>query len=308
MSKIAIIGATSHIAKGLIYSFLNNTDDILFLFARNVTGVYGFLESYALISDKYQVFTFDEFKDNQYDVIINCIGIADPRKLRDAGSNIISLSETFDNMILDYLKNHEDTFYINFSSGAVYGTAFDKPVDYDSLAEIQINNISSNDYYRLAKLYSEAKHRSLKEFHIVDLRVFSYFSRFIDLKSSFLMTDIIRAIINETELLINEVDIVRDYIYPKDLFKLIKLVVKKSFNGVLDCYSAAPVRKYELLDTFNKEFGLRYQISKSAKVIETTGNKNVYYSMNRKAEEFGYKPEKDSIECLLYESKYLMRI
>ncbi len=308
MKRIAVVGATSHIAKGLIHSFFNNTEDFLYLFARNLNGVLDFLESNSLKSRKHEVLSFDRLRDFQYDVIINCVGIADPGKQKDAGSSIFFITETFDNMILNYLKDHNETLYINFSSGAVYGTSFDKPVNFSSSTEIMINNINDKDYYRLTKIYSEAKHRSLKEYNIVDLRVFSYFSRFIDMETSFLMTDILRSIINKTELATTETDIVRDYIDMEDLFKLVQMVVEKPANCVLDCYSAAPVKKFEILDAFKREFGLSYQISKTANVVQATGSKNIYYSENRKAEVFGYKPGRDSLTCLINESKYLVGI
>lgn len=308
MRKIAIVGATSHIAKGLIHSFFNNTDDFLYLFARNLTGVLDFLESNSLKSRMHEVLSFDRLRDFHYDVIINCVGIADPGKQKDAGSSIFFITESFDNMILDYLKDHKETLYVNFSSGAVYGTAFESPVDYNSSSEIMINDIGSKDYYRVAKLYSEAKHRSLSQCNIVDLRVFSYFSRFIDLETSFLMTDVLKSIISKTELITTEADIVRDYIDPEDLFKLIQLVIEKPVNCVLDCYSAAPVKKFEILDAFKREFGLSYQISKTLSVVQATGSKIIYYSENWKAEEFGYKPGKDSLTCLINESKNLARM
>jgi len=305
-SRIAIIGATSHIAKGLINSFLNSTDDFIYLFARNISGVNNFLESNKFKSDKYRVLSFDRFRDNLYDVVINCVGIADPGKQKEAGSSIFFLTETFDNMILDYLKDHIETLYINFSSGAVYGTDFDKPVDSKSSAKIMVNDITDKDYYRITKLYSEAKHRSLKEYNIVDLRIFSYFSRFIDLESSFFMTDIVKSLLNKTEIVTTEVDTVRDYIGTEDLFRLVRLVADKPFNGVWDCYSAAPVRKFEILDDFYVRFGLRFQINKSAAVLQSTGSKNIYFSLNRKAEEFGYRPQKNSLECLIGETKLIL--
>jgi len=303
--KICIIGATSHIARGLIWSFVSQSNNYLYLYARNTGAADDFVRENNLNPERLIIQTFDNFKNKKYDVIINCVGIADPGKQKDAGSEHFVITETFDNMILEYLKDHKETLYINFSSGAVYGTAFDKPVNFNSSAEIHVNEIRVNDYYRISKINSEAKHRALKEYNIVDIRLFSYFSRFIDLNSSFLMTDIIRAIINKTELLTTDVDIVRDYIDPQDLFNLIMLVADKPFNGVLDGYSSSPVRKFEILEAFESEFGLRYQVSKTTDVLQATGSKNIYYSENRKAAESGYFPQIKSLECLIKESKYL---
>jgi NAD dependent epimerase/dehydratase family enzyme len=300
--KICIMGATSHIAKGLIYSFLNNTDDFLYLFARNTNGVKSFLKSSKFESDKYEVLTFDRLHDFHFDVIINCVGIADPGKQKDAGSSIFFITETFDNMILDYLNDHADTLYINFSSGAVYGAAFDKPVDYNSSSEINVNKINEKDYYRVAKLYSETKHRSLKEYNIVDLRVFSYFSRFVDLSTSFLMTEIVNVIKKDDMFITSNLNIVRDYIHLSDLFALVNCCIKKkNLNDVFDVYSKAPIEKFDLLNILKMKFGLKFKIEDSVTIVNSTGLKSVYYSENRYASSIGYEPMYNSIETITSE-------
>lgn len=305
--NIAIFGATSHIAKGLIYSFINNTDYFLYLFARNISGVADFIENNSLKSNKYEVFTFDRINNTHYDVIINCIGIGDPEKLEEAGNSIFFLTESYDKIILDYLKNHADTLYINFSSGAVYGTGFNKPVDYKSSTEILINNIGDKDYYRLAKLYSEAKHRSLKEYNIVDLRIFSYFSRFIDLSTKFLMTEIVNSIKRNDILVTNNLNIVRDFIHLSDLFALINCCIRKrNINDVFDVYSKAPVEKFKLLDILNDKFGLKYKVEDLVSVVNATGLKSVYFSENKHAVDIEYEPEHTSIETVIYELEKIL--
>jgi nucleoside-diphosphate-sugar epimerase len=77
-------------------------------------------------------------------------------------------------MVLGYLKLHKETKYIFLSSGAVYGGNYQKPVDENTVATIDINNLKSTDWYTLAKLYAEAKHRALSNFSIVDVRVFNW--------------------------------------------------------------------------------------------------------------------------------------
>ena len=59
---------------------------------------------------------------------------------------------------------------------------FSVPVDESTYSKWGINHISEADYYGIAKLNSEVKLRALKDLNIVDLRVFGYFSRFIDLE------------------------------------------------------------------------------------------------------------------------------
>jgi len=307
--KICIFGSTSQIAKGLIYSFLNKTSYYLYLFARSIKGVNNFIENNSFESNRYTVSIFDSFNSIHYDVIINCIGIGDPVKLKEAGNSIFYITEYYDNIILDYLKNHQATLYINFSSGAVYGTSFEAPIVNKSLAEIPINNINDKEYYRIVKLYSEAKHRSFKGYNIVDLRVFSYFSRFIDLSTNFLMTEIVNAIINNNLFVTNDINIVRDYIHPFDLFTIVNCCIqKKKINDVFDAYSESPVEKFRLLDILKDKFGLTYKVDKSAKIVNATGVKNIYYSENRHAELIGYEPEYNSVDTIVDEMQKLLLI
>jgi hypothetical protein len=49
--------------------------------------------------------TYDEFSGERYDAIINCIGIGDPAVLKIAKDQIFRLTEYYDNLILDNLKN-----------------------------------------------------------------------------------------------------------------------------------------------------------------------------------------------------------
>jgi nucleoside-diphosphate-sugar epimerase len=129
------------------------------------------------LNGEYQVQAYDDFSDNQkYDIIINFVGIGDPEKAQKMGSDIFKITEKYDDMVLEYLKLHKETKYFFLSSGAVYGGNYQKPVDENTVATIDINNLKSTDWYTLAKLHAEAKHRALFNFSIVDVRVFNYFS------------------------------------------------------------------------------------------------------------------------------------
>jgi hypothetical protein len=77
------------------------------------------------------------------------------------GSDIFKITEKYDDMVLEYLKLHKETKYFFLSSGAVYGGNYQKPVDENTVATIDINNLKSTDWYTLAKLHAEAKHRAL---------------------------------------------------------------------------------------------------------------------------------------------------
>jgi nucleoside-diphosphate-sugar epimerase len=290
--RIAILGATSQIAQDLILSFSNNKSYNFSLFSRNIELLEKWINSESLC-DKYQVQEYSEFDNQQkYDVIVNFVGIGDPLKAQNMGSDIFKITEQYDDMALEYLKQHKKTKYIFLSSGAVYGGNYKEPVNKDTVAIIDINNLKSTDWYAISKLYAEAKHRSLSELSIVDVRVFNYFSHTQDMNARFLITDIVRAIKNKEVFKTSADNIIRDYITPPDFYRLIQAIINfKPINTALDCYTKSPVSKFYLLDELKSEFGLRYEIDKGVDIINATGGKINYFSINSAAKNIGYKPK-----------------
>lgn len=290
--KIAILGATSHIAKGLMLNFMQSKGDKLFLFARFPKKVRNFLEAHSLGLHPH-IYDFRHFRRGKYDVIINCVGLGTPAKVKEASGEVFKLTEEFDNMILEYLQRYPNTLYINFSSGAVY--------------TISVNDVKPEHYYGIAKLHQEAKHRALQKLNIVDIRVFSYFSRFIELDSGYFLTELIKSLKRKKTFVTNSCDFVRDFLAPQDLFDLICLIIKaKPFNGAIDAYSSMPISKFKLLDYFVKNYSLKYTINRGLKLICPTGVKSRYCSSSRKAAGLGYKPKFSSLEVVAMESKYIL--
>jgi nucleoside-diphosphate-sugar epimerase len=306
MKKIAIIGATSHIAKGLIYNFLKVNQYQLILFARSSEKVMNFLKE---IKQKNEVVIklISEFGLENYDIIINCIGIGNPSKL-EAENDIFRLTEHFDNLVIDYIYKHQDSMYINFSSGAVYGSAFDSPVNEFSSTCINVNHILTEQHYCIAKLNSEAKHRSMQALNIIDLRIFGYFSHFIDLDTKYLLSEIILCIKSKKEFFTGATNIVRDYVHPLDLFSLIQqLITKSCCNDAFDVLSLHPVSKFEILDYFRTSYDLKYRIIENPVSVTATGNKNNYFSTNKKVFQTGYSPAFTSLEAIIKESKEILK-
>jgi len=307
--KIAILGATSHIAKGIIENILNDTIDEydLVLFEQSVDTIDSFIQENHLknISEKR---CLDDFTRGSYDVIINCIGIGSPLKLKSSGSIIFELTEKFDNIIIDYLKRNNEVLYVNFSSGAVYGNNFRNPVDANSKSFVNINDIQQADFYQIAKLNSEIKHRSLAEFNIVDLRVFGYFSKYINLDAGFLMSEVIHSLIKNQIFKTSPENIIRDFISPKDLYNLIKKCIRKhNLNIAFDVYSKAPVEKFEILDSLSQKYDFKYEVFNKGVDVSATGFKENYYSVNTCAEILNFKPIYNSLETILLETDQLLK-
>ena len=305
--KIAIIGATSHIAKGLIFTLKNDNSIVLHLYARDLDKVQVF--SNLIKYNNPILKSFSDIFYDQIDVIINCIGISFSKESESLGGNIFELTEQFDNLILKYLKQKPETTYINFSSGAIYGTSFDKPVCKSTKTIFNVSNIRLQDYYRLAKLNSEAKHRSLNYYNIVDLRIFGYFSRFIDLSKNYLMTQIISCIKEKRTLKTGTNNIIRDYIHPIDLSNIIKVCCEnRSINTAMDVKSLKPINKMEILNYYRNRFGLKFEIVEDYIGLSKTGEKFNYYSLNNNMDVIKFKPKFTSIECIEWETEALFKL
>ena len=249
----------------------------------------------------------ERFTGGSYDVVINCIGIGKPSQLAVDPSRIFSVTEKYDDYVIAYLETHRDCLCINFSSGIVYGAGKSSPVSEDELSSININHLQPEDSYMIAKINSEAKHRVLSYLNIIDLRVFAYFSRFIDPESCFFITELISYLKAGKVFATGPDDMVRDYIHPDDLYSLVmKAVECRRGNDVFDAYSLKPVGKFEMLDYFARNHGLKYNIVESAKTDSATGKKDLYYSLSRKAEVLGYHPKFTSMDSIIQESKILL--
>ena len=68
------------------------------------------------------------------------------------------------------------------------------------------------------------------------------------------------SILNNTVLVTDSTNIVRDYLHPEDLFAMIVTCIHAGkINQALDVNSRSPVSKQEILDYFSSEYGLQYE-------------------------------------------------
>lgn len=301
--RIAILGATSQIAKDLVLSFSAQSKHELVLFARRPEAVQHWLASVDL-SSRYAVADFETFDmDRHFDALLNFVGVGNPAQAAAMGASIFDVTLEYDEMALGYVRQHPDCRYIFLSSGAAYGSSFDEPVNENTRAVVAINNLQPQDWYAVAKLHAECRHRSLPHLPIVDIRVFNYFSHTQDLSARFLITDIVRAIRDNTVLKTSPDFIMRDFLHPSDFYRLVSALLSAStVNTVVDCYSQAPIDKPTLLTAMQKEFGLHYETTEASTSVNATGSKPHYYSLNTRAADFGYQPMLTSLEGILQEA------
>lgn len=306
--RIAILGGTSLIAKDLVLSFAVEGTHALVLYARRPQAVSQWLASVDL-PDRYAVCDFDAFSaDQHFDAILNFVGVGNPVQAAAMGASIFDVTLKYDEVALNYVRQHPACRYIFLSSGAAYGASFDTPADANTKAAVSINNLQPQDWYGVAKLYAECRHRALAHLPIVDIRVFNYFSHTQDMGARFLITDIMRAIRDKTVLRTSADYIVRDFIHPSDFCNLVNaILVSPVANAVVDCYSKAPIDKPSLMATMQESFGLQYEVVQATASVNATGIKPHYYSKYIRAIDFGYQPNLTSLEGILKEMQLILQ-
>jgi len=291
----------------LVLSFSSESNRELMLYARRPEIVREWLNEMGL-SGRYPVSEFSAFGvGKNFDAILNFVGVGNPAQATAMGASIFDVTLQYDELALSYLRQHPNCRYIFLSSGAAYGSSFDEPVDESTKATIPINNLQPQDWYAVAKLHAECRHRALSHLPIVDIRVFNYFSHTQDSSARFLIMDIVRAIQDKTVLKTASNYIVRDFLHPTDFFRLVDaLLSAPATNASVDCYSRAPVDKPNLLAAMQKAFGLQYEITDATTSINATGSKTHYYSRNTRAKDFGYEPVLTSLEGIAREMEKIL--
>lgn len=305
--RIAVLGATSLIARDLVSRLSLLGRDDLFLFARRPQAVINWLASVGL-SERHPVADYGGFSASMsFDVILNFVGVGNPARLAKMDVSVFDVSRQYDEMALDYLQQHPGCRYVFLSSGAAYGATYEDPVTEDTKATCPVNHFQTQDWYGIAKLHAELRHRALINSPIIDIRVFSYASRYMDLSSRYLLADALRSIFENTVLTTSPASIQRDFIHPDDLFELVNAaLISDERNTAVDCYSKRPAEKFELLNALSQRFGLRYETLESKSYLIATGMKPQYFSLNRRASAFGYAPKWGSVEGVLDEAGHLL--
>lgn len=305
--NIAIFGASSQIATDLIINLSQNSSYVLTLFSRTSSRLKNMMAPFCSKA-KIHYLSYCDF-DNQidFDVIVNFVGVGDPAKAKDMGAKIFSITADYDDRITSYLEKNPSCKYIFLSSGSVYGKSFAQPVNESSAATFNINALDYEDWYSLSKFCAEAKHRSMVDKHIVDVRIFNYFSSNQNTEAKFLMSDISRCIVSKEVLITSSDNIVRDFITPEDLVNLFEAIINSEpCNCAVDAYAAKPIDKLSLLKELKSQFGLEYELVETSVGVNATGFKYNYYSLNRKAEIFGYEPNYTSLEGIVNELDKLL--
>jgi nucleoside-diphosphate-sugar epimerase len=309
--SLALLGASSAIARDLTLSLAATGAASLQLYVRDRAGAERWLERHGLL-ERCALYSYEQYGSVPHDAVINFVGAGTPQRVADMGASIFEVTRQYDQLVLDGLRRHPQRRYLFLSSGAVYGHSFQQPAAAATPATFPVNALGPQDFYAIAKLVAECGHRALPQYDITDLRVFNYFGRHQDLSARFFICDILRAVREGTTLRTTADAMRRDYLHPQDFYQMIECVLAAPpGNRVLDYYSQAPVDKLELLEAMQARFGLSFEVvaalSGAAAAVNATGAKPHYYSLRRDAAALGYAPAWSSLEGVLAEAEALLR-
>jgi nucleoside-diphosphate-sugar epimerase len=108
--------------------------------------------------------------------------------------------------------------------------------------------------------------------------------------------------------LVHQINNLLDFLHPSDFYKLVSsLLAAPATNTAVDCYTLAPIDKQTLLTTMQEKFGLQYEVTAATAAINATGSKPHYFSLNKRAADFGYAPSLTSQEGITREVEALFK-
>ncbi len=287
--RVALLGATGYIGRSLLATA--PTELVIIPFSRNAEKGKTTLISYGIVMKDMQ--DYSDFLQKEFDIVINATGIGSPKKLTADPQAVFLVTEEMDNLLFQYLEKHPKTSVFNISSGSV---------------KELIETGKTSDYSR-AKYESEKRHRDRNDFAIIDLRVFAFISRWLDLEESFFISEVAKCLLNKETFVTNQNDMIRDYYSASDIWDVISFLQKlPPTNTVYDMQSRSPISKFELLTNLSKHLGLQYKITSDILNQSPTGAKNVYYSKSTALSELGFSPKKTSLENIEYELNKLLQL
>lgn len=301
--KVAILGATGYIGRSMVAT-ANANDFQAVPFSRDVTRAAEIFYSYSIVAPI--IFTYENFLNQEFEIVVNATGVGSPREIIKDPNKVFSVTEEMDALLFSYLEKHPNTRVFNISSGSVYGLSARQEISNETLATFNPEQFGFGDYYSLAKLHSEAKHRALLNYHIVDLRVFAFISRWLDHEESFFIAEVAKCLLTKKTFYTRPDDMVRDYCTANDLWEVINFLSKRPrMNEVFNMKSLSPVTKFELLNKLKDEADLEFGVE-DIKEKSPTGSKKVYAPKESRLEALGYCPQKTSLESVIGEIKGLL--
>jgi nucleoside-diphosphate-sugar epimerase len=298
--KIAILGASGHIGASLADELSKRSGLDLVLFSRRPSAS---LLTGPAAETRVSQRAVSDLDFSGCDIVINAIGLGAPDKIAAAGADILRLTFEWEDKIKAALRVAPECLYVFISSGAIYGRLDQKPASSDSVAEFSVNEAEIGSGYAKAKFVAEALHRSWRHNRILDVRIFGYASQFIDLRSTFFLSQIYRALLEDTVFVTGPQDMVRDYVGAKELLSLVESVARRAqVNDAVDVFSLAPVNKFSIIDAM-QQFGLKCEVVDDAERAIAPARVQYFTSFMR-AREYGYRPQRSSLDIVVETAKH----
>ena len=249
-TKIAILGPNGLIGRDVIASLKANDE----------MSVYPVSQGRGSPSES---ITFESFMNIAFDVIINCRGVGDPGQIRSHPDTCVESHFASRKLVMDYLNKHEgiDPLCLFISSGGIFNQGIASNVHDRENVHFKLESLEPFDAYRLTKLLVECLNRAEPERSIVDVRIFGFVSSSFSIQSAFFINELFQCAKNERTLSTNADNFLRDYVTAEDIVRLLSHLLRNKAprnNCAINLLSRKPISKFELLDFFKNEFGLRY--------------------------------------------------
>lgn len=237
------------------------------------------------------------FEKNRFDYIINAASTVVTRNKELNPSEVIETNlRTFSSV---FKHRHSVSRFIQLGSGAEYGRPLLKP----QIKETELENYIPQDAYGFSKfLCSRLISNELPD-KAVTLNLFGVFGPHEDYEVRFISNTIIRALLKQPLLIIQNVEF--DYVYIKDLINILEWFMTRS-----PCYShynittGIPITLLEIAEIIRDVTGNREEI-----IVKNSGMGNFYTGNNERLRaflgtDFSFTPIKTAIEelAIWYES------
>jgi nucleoside-diphosphate-sugar epimerase len=290
--RIAILGAGSYVSRAILPYLLRRSDWEALLYTRAPDHLKDWAVERHLPAERISIEASDAFGGRPFDVVVNLIGAGDPRLVVRMGDGILALTAEWDERVLQQVKKRPSTRYIFASSGAAAGGDFDTPRTQGA----PLRQPAGHDHYARAKADAEERHRALGDLSITDLRLYNFYSADMGAELGYLVCSMLQNVLDRSTFVSDEHDIARDYLHPEDLSTAMMAVLRSTpQNGAFDLASLGPVRKFELLRRFDRQFGLKWQIRPS----DCAPNKINYYSEDLSLRALGFEPKFSAMEAVI---------
>ncbi len=292
--RVAILGATGHIGTALAHHYAADGETSLDLYARRPDAVSSLLPTAA--PGRVRVLPLDGFDFAGVDVVVNALGAGDPSRVRAIAPNIVALTLDWEDLIRRALaRSGGDPLYVFLSSGAVYGRLIEDGARIDARTCFSVNTPREDEAYGLAKFLAEAIHRSETGRRILDVRIFGFVSRHIDLGGKYFLSELFDALAGDKTFVTGAQDMIRDYVDADDLAALIGCASRAvSVNMAADIYSQRPAGKFEIIQRL-AEVGLKCRVDPD---YPHAGQRIAYASHYDVAGGLGYVPARAAVDTV----------